>query len=66
MSSLNRLKTSREASRFVFPRLKSFRAPASKVFADTIRFEAISRPDHEVPGHRVEVISAYDGLELEL
>ena len=29
--------------------------------ADTVRFEAISRPDHEV-----EVISAYDGLELEL
>ena len=32
-----------------------------KVFADTVRFEEISRP-----GHRVEVISAYDGLELEL
>jgi anti-anti-sigma factor len=31
------------------------------VFADTVRFEAISRP-----GHKVEVISAYDGLELEL
>jgi anti-anti-sigma factor len=32
-----------------------------EVFADTVRFEAISRP-----GHEVEVISAYDGLELEL
>jgi len=31
------------------------------VFADTLRFEEISRP-----GHKVEVISAYDGLELEL
>jgi phosphoribosyl 1,2-cyclic phosphodiesterase len=31
------------------------------VLADTVRFEAISRP-----GHEVEVISAYDGLELEL
>jgi len=37
-----------------------------EVFADTVRFEAISKPRHEVPGHRVEVISAYDGLELEL
>jgi phosphoribosyl 1,2-cyclic phosphodiesterase len=37
-----------------------------EIFADTVRFEAISKPDHEVPGHRVEVISAYDGLELEL
>jgi anti-anti-sigma factor len=32
-----------------------------EVFAETVRFEAISRP-----GHEVEVISAYDGLELEL
>jgi anti-anti-sigma factor len=32
-----------------------------EVFADTVRFEEISRP-----GHKVEVISAYDGLELEL
>jgi anti-anti-sigma factor len=32
-----------------------------EVFADTVRFETISRP-----GHEVEVISAYDGLELEL
>lgn len=32
-----------------------------KVFAETVRFEEISRP-----AHRVEVISAYDGLELEL
>ncbi len=32
-----------------------------KVFADTVRFEEISRPDQ-----KVEVISAYDGLELEL
>jgi phosphoribosyl 1,2-cyclic phosphodiesterase len=32
-----------------------------EIFADTVRFEAISRP-----GHEVEVISAYDGLELEL
>ena len=32
-----------------------------EVFTDTVRFEEISRP-----GHRVEVISAYDGLELEL
>ena len=32
-----------------------------QVFADTVRFEEISRP-----GHKVEVISAYDGLELEL
>jgi ribonuclease BN (tRNA processing enzyme) len=32
-----------------------------EVFAETIRFEEISRP-----GHKVEVISAYDGLELEL
>ena len=32
-----------------------------EIFADTLRFEAISRP-----GHEVEVISAYDGLELEL
>jgi anti-anti-sigma factor len=31
------------------------------VFAETIRFEEISRP-----GHKVEVITAYDGLELEL
>jgi hypothetical protein len=31
------------------------------IFADTVRFEAITRPDHAV-----EVISAYDGLELEL
>jgi ribonuclease BN (tRNA processing enzyme) len=37
-----------------------------EVFADTVRFEAISRSGHEVPTHRVEVISAYDGLELEL
>jgi len=32
-----------------------------EVFAETVRFEKISRP-----GHEVEVISAYDGLELEL
>src|SRR5438132_10650005 len=32
-----------------------------EVFADTVRFAAISRR-----GHEVEVISAYDGLELEL
>jgi len=32
-----------------------------EVFTDTVRFEEISRP-----GHKVEVISAYDGLELEL
>jgi anti-anti-sigma factor len=32
-----------------------------EVFAETVRFEEISRP-----GHKVEVISAYDGLELEL
>ena len=32
-----------------------------EVFAETTRFEEISRP-----GHRVEVIAAYDGLELEL
>jgi ribonuclease BN (tRNA processing enzyme) len=32
-----------------------------EIFADTVRFEAISRP-----GHEVEVISAHDGLELEL
>jgi anti-anti-sigma factor len=32
-----------------------------QVFADTVRFEEISRP-----GHKVEVISAYDGLELVL
>jgi anti-anti-sigma factor len=32
-----------------------------EVFADTVRFEAISRA-----GPEVEVISAYDGLELEL
>jgi hypothetical protein len=32
-----------------------------EVFADTVRFEEISRP-----GHKVEVISAYDGLELEV
>jgi anti-anti-sigma factor len=32
-----------------------------EIFADTVRFEAISRP-----GPEVEVISAYDGLELEL
>jgi hypothetical protein len=32
-----------------------------EVVAETIRFEEISRP-----GHKVEVISAYDGLELEL
>ncbi len=32
-----------------------------EVFAETVRFEAISRA-----GHEVEVISAYDGLELEL
>ena len=32
-----------------------------EVFADTVRFEEISRP-----GHKVEVIAAYDGLELEL
>jgi hypothetical protein len=31
------------------------------VLADTVRFEWISRP-----GREVEVISAYDGLELEL
>ena len=31
------------------------------VCAETVRFEEISRP-----GHRVEVISAYDGLDLEL
>ena len=31
------------------------------VFAETARFEEISRPEH-----KVEVISAYDGLELEL
>ncbi len=37
-----------------------------EIFADTVRFEAISRPGHEAPGHGVEVISAYDGLELEL
>jgi anti-anti-sigma factor len=37
-----------------------------EIFADTVRFEAISRRGDEVPGHRVEVISAYDGLELEL
>src|SRR5271154_948898 len=44
-----------------------------EVFADTVRFEAISRPGHQVPGQGVhsqrvhsqgvEVISAYDGLE---
>ncbi len=32
-----------------------------EVFTDTVRFEEISRP-----GHKVEVISAYDGLELDL
>jgi anti-anti-sigma factor len=32
-----------------------------EVLADTVRFEQISGP-----GHKVEVISAYDGLELEL
>jgi anti-anti-sigma factor len=32
-----------------------------EVFAETVRFEEISRSDH-----KVEVISAYDGLELEL
>jgi phosphoribosyl 1,2-cyclic phosphodiesterase len=32
-----------------------------EVVTETIRFEEISRP-----GHKVEVISAYDGLELEL
>jgi anti-anti-sigma factor len=32
-----------------------------EVFAETVRFEEISRP-----GYKVEVISAYDGLELEL
>jgi anti-anti-sigma factor len=32
-----------------------------EVHAETVRFEEISRP-----GHKVEVISAYDGLELEL
>jgi anti-anti-sigma factor len=32
-----------------------------EVCAETVRFEEISRP-----GHKVEVISAYDGLELEL
>jgi anti-anti-sigma factor len=32
-----------------------------EVFAETVRFEEISRP-----GHTVELISAYDGLELEL
>ena len=32
-----------------------------EVFDDTVRLEKISRP-----GHKVEVISAYDGLELEL
>jgi anti-anti-sigma factor len=32
-----------------------------EVFTETVRFEEISRP-----GHKVEVISAYDGLELEL
>jgi len=32
-----------------------------EVFDDTVRLEEISRPDH-----KVEVISAYDGLELEL
>jgi hypothetical protein len=32
-----------------------------EVFAETIRFEEISRP-----GHKVEVVVAYDGLELEL
>ncbi len=32
-----------------------------EVYAETIRFEEISRS-----GHKVEVISAYDGLELEL
>ena len=32
-----------------------------EVLADTVRFEEISRP-----GHKVEVIAAYDGLELEL
>jgi anti-anti-sigma factor len=32
-----------------------------EVFAETVRFEELSRP-----GHEVEVISAYDGLELEL
>jgi anti-anti-sigma factor len=32
-----------------------------EVHADTVRFEEISGP-----GHKVEVISAYDGLELEL
>ena len=32
-----------------------------EVFAETVRFEEISRP-----GHTVEVISAYDGLDLEL
>lgn len=47
-----------------------------EIFADTVRFEAISRPSHEVPANgvrahgvparQVEVISAYDGLELEL
>jgi hypothetical protein len=37
-----------------------------EVFADTVRFEAISRPGHDVADHRVEVISAYDGLELKL
>jgi anti-anti-sigma factor len=37
-----------------------------EVLADTVRFEAISRPGHQVPGRGVEVISAYDGLELVL
>jgi hypothetical protein len=42
-----------------------------EIFADTVRFEAISRPGHGVAGQGVhsqgvEVISAYDGLELEL
>ena len=32
-----------------------------EIFTETVRFEKISRP-----GHKVEVISAYDGLELEL
>jgi anti-anti-sigma factor len=32
-----------------------------EVFTDTVRFEEISQP-----GHKVEVISAYDGLELDL
>ena len=35
-----------------------------EIFADTVRFEAISRPGDQVRGHGVEVISAYDGLEL--